>query len=356
MVTTAFPAPRARARALGIWSAVAGVGGALGGVIGGVLTGLLSWRWVLIVNVPLGVLLLGLGAWALVEGPRRPARGRLDLPGSAAVTLGTGCLVGAIIGVQQWGWTSAATLALFGVAVVLLVAFVGIERRAAHPLVPLSVFRIRSVSVANSLSLLGGGVLPATFFFVSLHLQQVLGMTPLVAGLAMVPAAAGIAAGSICASRLLHVLGSRALMLSGSVLAAASLIWLSRLSATGGYVADIPLPLLLAMFGMGLTGLPLTMGATSGLRADQHGLAAGLLNTSRQLGGAIGLAGLVAVASTRTGSLAATGVAPDPALVGGFRTAWLVGAALVLLTGLLGLALPRTTRTPPVPPPEVLHG
>lgn len=318
------------------------------------LTGLLSWRWVLIVNVPLGILLLAAGAWVLVESQRHSARGRLDLPGSATVTIGFGCFVGAIIGIEQWGLASPRTLLLFGVAVVLLVAFVGIEHRARHPLVPLSVFRIRSVAVANGLSLLSGGVLPATFLFLSLHLQQVLGMDPLTAGLAMVPAAVGIALGSVLASRLLGAFGSRVLILGGSLISAVTVVWLSRITAGGSYFAQIPAPLFLAMVGFGLVGLPLTMAATSGLGPDQQGLAAGLLNSARQVGGAVGLAALVAVAAGHTGSLLSSGTPADEALIGGFALAWLVGAGTVVLTGLAGLALPRTTRAGPAA--STLHG
>ncbi len=356
MITLAFPDGPRRARALGVWAAVAGAGGTMGGVIGGVLTELLSWRWVLIVNVPLGGLLLAAGAWALVGGPRQRVRGRLDVAGSAAVTLGTGCLVGAIIGCDQWGWASVRTWGLFGVAVGLLASFVVIERSATYPLVPLAVFRIRSVAVANGLSLLGSGVVPATFFFLSLHLQQVLAMSPLAAGLAMAPAAVGIAAGSVAASWLLAGIGSRLLLLGGSVLSCVAIVWLAGVTPDGSYLAQVPVPLFLAMLGLGLTGLPLTMAATSGVQPDQHGLAAGLLNTSRQVGGAVGLAAFVATASAHTATLVEAGEALDTALTAGFRVAWLAGAAVALLTGLASLALPRATRTEPVPPPEALHG
>lgn len=359
MVTTAFPGQRERARALGIWSAVAGAGGALGGVIGGLLTGLLSWRWILFVNVPIGAVLLIAGAWALVEGPRQPARGRLDLPGSCTVTLGTASLVGGIVGMQQHGWASVSTVLLFAAAVVLLAVFVVVERRAAHPLVPLAVFRVRSVSVANAMSLINGGALPATFFFVSLFLQQVLGMDPLLAGLAMTPAALGIAGGSVAASRLIGVVGSRALLLGGSVLSAASLVWLAALGPAGGYLGQVPAPLFLGMVGFGLSGLPLTMAATTGLRSDQQGLASGLLNTSRQVGGAVGLAVFVGVATAHSATLAARGANLDTALTGGFSLAWVLAAGAVLVAGLSGLALPRTARTgrtESVPRPEALHG
>ncbi|MFC8361291.1 MFS transporter [Streptomyces griseorubiginosus] len=346
MVTTAFTGSRERARALGIWSAVSGAGGALGGVIGGLLTGLLSWRWVLMVNVPIGVVLLLVGGWTLRGGHRPRTRAGLDLPGSVTVTGGTACLVGGIVAVPQEGWRSATSVALLAGAVVLLSAFVGVERAAANPLVPLAVLRIRSLSVANVLSLVTGGVVPATFFFMSLYLQQIRGLDPLGAGLAMVPAAVGIATGSVLASRLLACLGSRVLYLMGAVTAACGLLWLTWLDATGSYAGQVAAPLFLAMLGTGLGGLPLTMAATADPGPGGAGLASGLLNTSRQVGGAVGLAALVSLAATRTARESA-----HPAVVAqlaGYRLGWLWCAVVVLLAGVIGsLTLPREARTQP---------
>ncbi|MFJ4691932.1 MFS transporter [Streptomyces sp. NPDC088766] len=348
MVTTAFTGSRERARALGIWSAVSGAGGALGGVIGGLLTGLLSWRWVLMVNVPIGIVLLLVGGWALRGGHRLRTRAGLDLSGSVTVTGGTACLIGGIVAVEQEGWRSATSVALLAGAAVLLSAFVVVERAAANPLVPLAVFRIRSLSVANALSLVTGGVVPATFFFMSLYLQQVRGLDPLGAGLAMVPAAVGIAAGSVVSSRLLVRLGSRVLYLTGAVAAAGGLLWLTRLDASGGYAGQVAAPLFLAMLGTGLGGLPLTMAATAHTGPGGAGLASGLLNTSRQVGGAVGLAVLVALAATRTARESA-----HPAVaaqLAGYRWGWLWCAVVVLLAGVAGsLTLPRAARTRPGP-------
>ena len=196
LLTTTFTEPDERARALGVWAGVAGLGGALGGVVGGVLTGLLNWRWVLIVNVPIGAVLVAASVWALVGSPRMPVRGRLDLPGSLTVTLGTAGLVAGIIAAEESGWSSARTVGLLTAAVTCLVLFVLIERRAVAPLVPLSMFRIRPLALADGISLLTGGVLPATFYFLSLHLQEVQGMEPLAAGLALLPPAVGITLGA----------------------------------------------------------------------------------------------------------------------------------------------------------------
>jgi EmrB/QacA subfamily drug resistance transporter len=338
LLTTTFTLPAEKARALGTWSAVAGLGGALGGVVGGVLTGLLNWRWVLIVNVPVGAVLVAASIWALAPGARSPVRGRLDLPGSAAVTLGTGGLVAGIIAGEEHGWSAPRTVALLAGAVLALVVFVLVERRAAAPLVPLSVFRVRSLVVADAISLLTGGVLPATFFFLSLYLQEVRGLGPLAAGLMLLPPAVGISLGARTSPLLMRRLPNRTVYFSGVLLTVVGLAWLSRLDVDGGYVLPVLVPSFLAMAGFGLSGLPLTIAATSGVGDQRAGLASGLLNASRQIGGAVLLAALVAVATAVTA--AAAGPAGD-ALTRGFGAALLCGAGLVLLAAVLGLALPR---------------
>ncbi|MCZ2828819.1 MFS transporter [Modestobacter sp. VKM Ac-2986] len=343
LITTTFTEPAARARALAVLTGAAGAGGALGGVIGGVLTGLLNWRWVFFVNVPLGALLVVGALTALPAAVRQPLRGRLDLPGSATVTTGTAALVAAIVVSEQRGWTSASTLLLLAVAVLLLTAFVLRERRAAHPLVPLAVFRVRSLALANGLSALIGGVLPATMFFLSLHLQQVLGMSPLRAGLALLPSAVGIAAGAWAASRLV-ARGAKATFIGGCLLSGVSLAWLSGIDPDAGYALPVAVPLFTAMFGFGVSGLPLTVAATSGVGPHWAGLASGLLNTAKQVGGAVGLAALVTIAATRTAGLTGGGAPEDVATTSGFGTALLVGAAIMVLAALGGSALPRASR------------
>jgi EmrB/QacA subfamily drug resistance transporter len=343
LLTTTFREPAERARALGTWSAVAGLGGALGGVVGGVLTGLLNWRWVLIVNVPVGVLLVAASAWALTGSPRGPVRGRLDLPGSAAVTLGTGGLVAGIIAGEEHGWGAPRTVGLLGAAVLALVVFVLVERRAAAPLVPLSVFRVRSVVVADAISLLTGGVLPATFFFLSLYLQEVRGLGPLAAGLMLLPPAVGISLGARTSPVLLRRLPDRTVYWCGVLLTVVGLAWLSRLDGDGSLVLAVLVPSFLAMAGFGLSGLPLTVAATSGLGDEHAGLAAGLLNASRQIGGAVLLAALVAVA---TAVAAADPAGGHGAQTHGYGMALLAGAGLVALAAVLGLGLPRRPVVP----------
>jgi EmrB/QacA subfamily drug resistance transporter len=347
LLTTTFPQPDERARALGVWAGVAGLGGALGGVVGGVLTGLLNWRWVLIVNVPIGAVLVAASVWALVGSPRMPVRGRLDLPGSLTVTLGTAGLVAGIIAAEESGWSSARTVGLLAGAVTCLGLFVLIERRAVAPVVPLSMFRIRPLALADGISLLTGGVLPATFYFLSLHLQEVQGMEPLAAGLALLPPAVGITLGAQLAPRLMRRFAHRTVYLIGVGLTLGGLAWLSRLDAGGSYAAQVLVPSFLAMAGFGISGLPVTVAATSGVGDERAGVASALLNASRQVGGAVLLAVLVSVASTVTAGAIVGGQAVPDAVTHGFGVALLAGAGLVAVAAVLGLGLPQRARPAP---------
>jgi MFS family permease len=306
-------------------------------VIGGVLTGLLSWRWVFFVNVPLGVVLVVAAVWALPGRPPGHVRGRLDLPGSISVTVGTAALVFAVINAEERGWASTATLGSLALAAAAFAIFVVVERRAVDPVVPLDVFRVRSVTVANGLGALVGGMLPATMFFLVLYLQRVLGMDPLQAGLALTPGALGIALGARGASRWLHALGPRRSYQLGTLVSAGALLWLSGIDVAGRYPVDVLVPLTLAMAGFGMAGLPLTLTATTGLGPARAGLASGLLNTSRQVGSAVGLAALVAVATTWASR---SGTIDRASLTSGFGMGFLVGAALLGVACVLAEALP----------------
>lgn len=335
LVTTGFTEPRAKAKALSLLTAAAASGGALGGVIGGLLTGLLSWRWVFIVNVPLGALLLVAAAWALTGRAPDHVRGRLDLPGSISVTAGTAALVAAVILGEERGWASAETVGCLALSVAGFAAFVVAERRAVEPVVPLSVFRVRSVTVANGLSALTGGMLPAAMFFLALYLQRVLDLDPLQAGLALTPGAVGIALGARLGSRWIGPLGPRRTFVAGTLLSAGALLWLSGIDVGGRYAWDVLVPLTLAMAGFGMSGLPMTVTATSGLGPERAGLAAGLLATARQVGSAVGLAALVAVATAWAGG------DDDPAaMTRGFGIGFLVGTGVLVLAAVLAVLLP----------------
>jgi len=346
LVTTGFTDPRGKAKALSLLTAAAASGGALGGVIGGILTGLLSWRWVFFVNVPLGVLLVLAAVWALPGRPPGHVRGQLDVPGSVSVTVGTAALVSAVILAEERGWSSPATLGCLGIAVLSFVVFVLVERRAEEPVVPLQVFRVRTVTVANGLGALVGGLLPTTMFFLALYLQRVLGMDPLQAGLALTPGAVGIALGARGASRWMALLGPRRSYMLGTLVSAGALAWLSAIDVEGRYAVDVLVPLTLAMAGFGAAGLPLTVTAMSGLPPERSGLASGLLNTSRQVGSAVGLAALVSVATAWAARHGATDSAA--ALTAGFGVGFLVGAGLLVAACVGALALPdRLEAHPP---------
>ena len=337
LITAGFPEPRAKAKALSLLTAAAASGGALGGVIGGLLTGLLSWRWVFFVNVPLGAVLLLAAVWALPGRPLGHVRGKLDLPGSISVTAGTAALVAAVILGEERGFASVEALACAVLAVTSFGVFLLVERRAEQPVVPLEVFRVRPVTVANGLGALVGGALPTTMFFLVLYLQRVLGMDPVQAGLALTPGALGIALGARAASRWTGALGPRGSFQLGSLVSAGALIWLAGIDVGGRYAVDVLVPLTLAMAGFGMAGLPLTVTATSGLGRERAGLASGLLSASRQVGSAVGLAALVAVASTVA---ARSGAGGAEALTAGFGVGFLTAACVLLLACVLAFALP----------------
>ncbi|HET9733333.1 MAG TPA: MFS transporter [Acidimicrobiales bacterium] len=357
IIMTTFTEGERRNRALGAWSAVAGAGGAMGAIAGGLLTTYLSWRWVLFVNVPIG-LLAGIATIIVLSEGRRPeAAGSLDIAGSLTVTGGLAVLVYAIVGTDTHAWTSGRTVGLLAVAAVLLVSFIVIQARfASAPLMPLGLFKIKAVSAANVVMLLVGSVFFAMWYFVSLYLQDVHGYGPLKTGLLFLPMSASVIVAAQTAGRLLTRVGSRALLVVGLVLAAAGFFWLSRLTATTGYAAGVLGGGVLLTLGVGLVFTPLATTATSGVHWTQAGLASGLLNTSRQVGGSLGLAVLATIATDRTKTLAAAHAGAGAALTAGFDRAFAVGAVLAVVAALAALALVpgrRPAGTPAVTPTGV---
>jgi len=345
ILTTEFTAPRARNRALSIWSTVAIGGGAVGALAGGVLTGLLSWRWVFFVNVPVGVALLAAATAWLPRAPGGAAGGRrLDLAGAVTVTGGLVALSWALIRAQAGGWASAEVTGALVAAAGLLGAFVIVETRLARsPLVPFGVFRSRLVSVGNALSLLGFAPVMATWFFLTMYLQDVRGYPPLQAGLVFLPLSLAVAAGTWLGFKLIPNGDARLVYLAGGAAAAGGMAWLARLAPAGSLLWAVLVPGCLAMAGGGFMFAPVTAAATAGLPAGQGGLASGLLNSSRQAGGAVGLAVLATVA-------AAYATAPHPghaALTAGFAAAFGVGAVILAATAITGaLLLPRQVGVP----------
>ncbi|NUP49334.1 MAG: MFS transporter [Catenulispora sp.] len=343
LIMTTFLEPRERTRALGVWSATMAAGGAMGAVVGGMLTQWVSWRWVLFVNVPIGAALI-LAAVPLIARTRgRGATLRtLDLPGAVAVTLGLTGVVYGVVTTDDHTWGSPAVLAPIAAGAALLALFVLIETRSAHALVPLRVFRNRSLAVADGAALLIGAGMFAMWFYVSLYLQQVLGFDALKAGFSFLPGSAMIVAGTMVATRALNRIGPRPLLLVGPLLAAAGLAWLSRFPADGSYAADVLGPLMLLTFGMGLAMTPLAVAGTAGMPRHEAGLASGLINTSRQVGGAVGLAAL----STISAHVAGThGGSPKSALAAGYGGAMFGAALLLAAAAVVATLLPRRAAT-----------
>jgi EmrB/QacA subfamily drug resistance transporter len=332
IVVTTF-APQRRAWALGIWSAVAGAGGAAGSILGGVLTSALSWRWVLFVNIPIGVAGMIAGLVWLTES-RASDRGgpapRLDIAGAVTVTLGLGALIYAIVGTETRPWGSAQTLVLLAAAAVLLAVFAFIELRVARtPLVPFGLFRSRSVTGANIVMFLVGAAFFAMWYFLSLYLQNVLGYSALRAGMAFLPMAVTIIIGAQASSRLMPRIGVQPLLLAGTIVATAGFAWLSRIEPGASYWQHVFGPGCVIALALGLLFTPLAAAATAGVSFSEAGLASGVLNTSRQVGGSLGLAVLATIATDRTQAAltAAAGGQPGPAGPGAQHSA-AVGAAL----------------------------
>jgi EmrB/QacA subfamily drug resistance transporter len=342
LVTTTFREGSERNTALGVWGAVAGSGGAAGVLLGGMLTEWAGWQWVLFVNVPIS-LVAALLAPRLLDEVRDTERVRhFDAAGAVTVTAGLAIGVYALVDANRAGWTSTQTLVLGALSIALLAAFVIWETRfSPHPLLPFKIFRLRSLRGSNVVGLLIGMSLFSMFFFISLYLQQVLHYSALKAGLSYLPLALTIIISAGLASQAVTRLGFKPTLIAGLLLIAAGLLWFSRVSAPGGsYLSDVLGPSLLAAAGLGFAFVPVTIGAVTGTKPDEAGLASGLINTSQQVGGALGLAILAALANHRTDNVLAGGERnPAVALTEGFQTAFLVGAGFALLGALLAAVM-----------------
>ncbi|MDK1474018.1 MFS transporter [Streptomyces sp. 549] len=339
ILTSVFPHGRARTKAIAAWSAVGAGGGAAGGLVGGLLTDALSWRWVLLINVPVGVVVLTAAAVWLTEH-RQPGGRRLDVPGAVLVTCGLGALAFGVVRTESTGWTAPDTLAALGAGVVLLAVFVGVEFRTRSPLMPPSVFRSRTVSAANAAVFTNGAAMFCMWYFMSLYMQNVLDYPPLQAGLAFLPQSLSVMAGATVAPRLMLPLGARNVAVLGALTAAAGYLWQSGMHADGDYLTTVLGPGVLMALGAGLAVTPLAALATAGAAPGDGGLVSGLLNTSRTMGGALGLAVLSTVAAARTG-----GSADPSALAEGYALAFRTGAGILVASVVLMIvALPRTER------------
>jgi EmrB/QacA subfamily drug resistance transporter len=338
IISTTFAEGAERAKALGVWAAIAIGGSAVGLILGGVLTQYFSWPWIFFVNVPVGVAAFLLSLRLIPESRDEHARRSYDVAGAVTVTGGLMVLVYAIVDAQSAGWGSAKTIALFTLAGVLLAAFVFIELRAKAPLVRLSIFRIRSLLTANVSMFLAASAIFAMFFFNTLYLQRVLGYGPLEAGLAFLPFTAGIMISAGLASQLAPRVGVRPVAAVGMLLTTGGLLLLTQLPVHGSYLADVLPAIMLSSLGMGAVFMPLTLIATTGLEDKDQGLASGLFNTSQQIGGALGLAILSTLATSKMSS---AGGSATHALVVGFHWAFAAGAVIMIAALIVMLALLR---------------
>ena len=339
IISTTFKEGADRAKALGVWAAIAIGGSAVGLVLGGALTQTLSWPWIFFINVPVGVAVFLLSLRLVPESKDEAAHRSFDVAGAVSVTGGLMALVYAIVQAQRDGWGSAQTIGTFVLAVALLVGFVFIELRATAPLVRLSIFRTRSLTTANLVMFLVASGLFAMFFFNSLYIQRVLGFGPLKAGLAFLPFTAGIILSAGFASNFAPKIGVRPVAVGGLIVTGIGMLLLTRLPVDGSYAADVLPALVVTSLGLGCVFLPLTLVATTGLEDADQGLASGLFNTSQQVGGALGLAILSTFAASRTSG--ARGVSKSAALVDGFHYAFAGGAIFVVLALATLLALLR---------------
>jgi EmrB/QacA subfamily drug resistance transporter len=362
LITTNFPEGQPRNRAFGVYSAMAGAGSAVGLLLGGVLTTYLSWRWVLFVNVPIGIVVAAAAPRVLSESPRRP--GRIDVAGAVTGTGGIALLVYGLSkaatgadGISHWG--DAQVLASLTVSVVLLVSFVLIERRSPHPLLPMRVLADRNRSGAYLVMLCIGTAIFGLFFFLTLFMQSVLGYSALRTGIAYLPLAIGIVAGSALASPLVPRTGPRPLIVAGVAAVAGGMFWFSRLTEHAGYAGQLLGPMVVTSLGLGLFFVPLSLVALHKVAERDSGVAASLLNTGQQVGGAIGLALLGTIAwtavantvrNTREAITAGHQPAQSPAqlaahaLATGFSRGFLTAAGIALLGLLIAIAAIRVSR------------
>jgi len=341
IVMTTFEEGAERNKALGIWGALGGAGAAAGVLAGGVLTSWLGWAWIFFVNVPVGAAAIAFSPVLLRESRADLGHRRFDAAGAVTVTAGLSLLVYAVVTTNKHHWGSGTTIGLLAGAAALLVAFLGIESRAPAPLMPLGFFRNRTVSGANAVGFVLGGSIFAMFFFLSLYMQQILHYSALKAGVAYLAIALTVIVVAGISQALVTKLGVKTVLVSGMLLLAAAQVWFARLPVGGRYAIDLLPGFLVAAFGLGFSFIPVSIASLAGVAARDAGLASGLINTSQQIGGALGIAIISTVATTHTAHLLGSGDALAPALNGGFRYAFAVTAGFALAGALLGFGLIR---------------
>jgi EmrB/QacA subfamily drug resistance transporter len=348
LLTVTFPAGRERNIALGVWGALAGIGGTLGVVAGGVLVDSLGWEWIFFVNVPVAAVAI-LAAPAFIPESRRERQGAasFDVAGAVLGTTGLFALVGAVIRTNAAGWGSAQVLALFGAAVVLIGAFVAVEARAKDPLVPLRLFRTRGLSVSAIALALNGGAFLGMFFLSALFLQQVHGDSALDAGVHFLPMGGAAILSAVVGAQLVTRYGTRAAYLGGTVVGAIGLLLLSRAGADASFAGGLLPGFIVFGLGLPLVGVANQIAAVAEIPHQDAGAASGVITAAFQIGGALGLALISTAATTRTGDVLASGAAQPDALAAGFERGLMIAAGLAILN--LAIGAVRAPRIKPDP-------
>src|SRR3954451_18165348 len=340
ILSTTFAERRERNIALGAWGAVGGFGAVAGGLLGGVLTDGLSWEWIFFVNVPVGVVAFALAPLLLRESRDAQVK-RFDLPGAILVTTGLSSLVYAITQAGQKGWLAAETLSVFAASLLLLGAFVAWELRHPEPLMRFGIFQTRTVSGANVAGFILGTALFWMFLMLTLYMQQVLGYSAMKTGLAYLAVAGTAIVWSGVAAQLVTRVGVKPVLVVGMVMLTAGLLYFTQVSVGGSYVRDLMPGFLIIGVGIGFSFVPISIAALAGVTASEAGLASGLINTSQQIGGALGIAALSTIAATRTEHAVATGTAQASALVDGFHAAFYAGVGVAIVGVVAALTLIR---------------
>ncbi|MBV2159808.1 DHA2 family efflux MFS transporter permease subunit [Achromobacter denitrificans] len=343
LIMNLFTETGERARAMGVYGFVCAGGGSIGVLLGGLLTSALSWHWIFLVNLPIGLLVYTL-CLRLIP-PAAPAAGDtpLDVAGALSVTASLMLAVYAVVNGNEAGWTSVQSLVLLGTAAALMALFLAIEARVAAPLMPLSLFRLRNVATANVVGVLWAAAMFAWFFVSALYMQLVLGYSPMQVGLAFLPANLIMAAFSLgLSAKLVMRFGIRAPLAVGLAMAALGLALFARAPVDGAFAADVLPGMLLLGLGAGVAFNPMLLAAMSDVEPSQSGLASGVVNTAFMMGGSLGLAVLASLAAMRSAGLTAAGASPVQALNGGYQVTFLAGAAIAALAALLSAVFLRT--------------